>query len=1334
MKAKTMRPAAKRTVAVLMAALLAVTALLGALNSGQTAYAAQTATLVDSGERFDFYQYDSNTGNSWADSRFVIDGEDAYCIDITTTAYEGSTYTARSMDSGMALRIGLYKKYLDEEKSGWSYLKRGGYLQYMIWCEYTPGYMDSYVTPENGDFYDVYAAAKAYYEANKANYEAEGTEWTSSNSQSMCVTPKLTPKGTIEVHKSSAIAKTTDGNACYSLKGAVYTVYSDEGCTAAVGSIATDAAGNGKLEHVTSGTYWVKETQASPGYSLDPNSYKVEVKAGETVSANGKSGLPEIPQSDPVGMLVGKVDATTNANRPEGAATLEGAQFTVRYYDGYYDSAEAAEASGGATRTWVFKTDADGFAYYSDEYKASGDALYHQSNGDASIPLGTVVIEETKAPQGYNLDDGAGGDPERFCIQITSEGAVGESVYTYNSPTQPDTVKRGDFRLVKEVPVTIYDDDGNPQEVERVLAEGVQFQLINDNEGAVVSPETGEEVAQGGVVCTITVDENGLATTKAIELPDGWTGALAYGTYTVHEIVPDDVAAAFKAEYGKDLLAVPDWKTTVSAEGQYDAPALVNDHIPQTPLKVVKVDAETGKQVPLQCSFQLLDASGATVTYVSHYPEESVMDTWTTNGNGEVTLPMLLEEGSYTITEVQAPYGYAINLEGVGFEVGAEYNGWDDPVTVEFADMPQKGIIKIVKHDATTDEPVDGSTYIVKAAADIVTPEGTVRASADDIVATLVTDENGEAETEPLYLGTYTVYEAKAKDGFALNVDEVTVELSYQGQEIEVFEHEEPVADTPTEIKLHKVDATDPETPVAGATFRVWNDEGTFDEELASDEEGNISVKYIKHGSYHVQETAAPDGYVVYDVDEEGTPAVHDFTVNDQGMIEFDGYDGMTDVFAWTVENMPKSMRTTAIDKSSGTHEGQARGQMAIIDTIEYTGCIPGEEYTVSGTLMDKETGEAALDASGKEITASTTFTAEDFTGTVEIEFTFDGVELAGHDVVAFEAMEHEGKEYMVHADIEDEGQTVRVVDIHTTATNPETGDNLGSTSEELELVDVVAYENLTPGSPYRLTATLYDSETGSEIVDSEGKVVTAEVEFTPEEENGIAEVHVTVATEGIAGHTLVFFERLADDEGNTIATHADSEDEGQSIHFADIHTTAVDGDDGDKNVVADEKAKVVDTVSYENLIPGKEYVLEGKLVDKATGEALKDAAGKEITATTTFTPDKPDGTVDVTFEFDGSKLAGKTAVAFEKLTRDGIEIATHADIEDEAQTVELTTPEKDTPSKGYPKTGGSVPVAPIAASIVVIAGCGAAGAAYALGKRRKVREAVADATDAGDE
>ncbi|WP_303132837.1 VaFE repeat-containing surface-anchored protein [uncultured Olsenella sp.] len=455
-------------------------------------------------------------------------------------------------------------------------------------------------------------------------------------------------------------------------------------------------------------------------------------------------------------------------------------------------------------------------------------------------------------------------------------------------------------------------------------------------------------------------------------------------------------------------------------------------------------------------------------------------------------------------------------------------------------------------------------------------------------------------------------------------------------------------------------------------------------------------------------------------MDEEGAAKVHDFTVNDQGMISFDGSKDMTDVFEWTVENMPKDMRTTAIDKSSGIHEGQAREKMCVIDTVAYTGCIPGNEYTVTGTLMDKATGEKALDSQGKEITASATFKAEDFTGTVEIEFTFDGAGLAGHDVVAFETMTHEGKEYMVHADISDEGQTVDVIDIHTTATNPDTGDNLGSTAEELELTDTVAYQNLNPGRTYKLVTTLYDSVNGKEILDADGNVVSAETEFAPEAEDGTVDVPMTVETEGVAGHTLVFFERLMDSEGNTVATHSDASDEDQSVHFAGIHTNAVDADDGDKNVVADGTTQVTDTVTYENLVPGKEYVLTGTLMDKATGEPFKDAKGNVVTSTAAFTPDKAEGTVDVAFEFDATGLEDKTLVAFETLTRDGVEVAVHADIDDEAQTVELYTPEEGTPGKGYPKTGGSVPVAPIAASIVVLAGCGAAGATYALSKRRK--------------
>ncbi len=809
--------------------------------------------------------------------------------------------------------------------------------------------------------------------------------------------------------KVSAIEEMCEGNPLYSLKGAEYTVYRNSGLTDAAGIITTDEEGYGKLEDLELGDYWVKETKRAPGHAIDPATYKTTVYSDETTRVNGRA-VSDIPQSDPVGMLVGKVDAGTGDPVPQGDATLEGALFTVRYYAGDYVSAAAAEASGEPERTWVFQTDADGFAYLAEEYKYSGDPLYRQTNGDVSIPLGTVLIQETRAPQGYNLDDGHGGDPKVFCIRITEDGAQGESVYTYNSPKVPDTVKRGDFRLVKEVPISIYSEPNGdmPQEVKRILVPGVKFELYNDSESVVQSPETGDKVAPGDRVCTITVDVNGLATTKDVNAdvngwtkPADWTGALAYGTYRVHEVIPADVAESFRETWGKELLPVEDWKTTIREEGEYEPPALVNDHIPQTPLKIVKVDAETGKQVPLPCSFKLEDSSGEVVTWTSHYPEEETLDTWTANERGELTLPMLLEEGDYTLVEVEAPYGYVRALEGKAFHVDAEYKGWDDPLVIEFENMPQKATITVAKADAWTGDAVEGSTYIVKAAETIQTPEGTIRAHEGEIVATLVTDEEGRATTPELYLGTYTVYEAKATDGYALDVVEKTVTLDYAGQDIAVYDHEEEVEDIPTYPSIKKVDALDPDTPVANVRFHIWNDEGTFDEELVTDEDGVISLAYAKHGNYHIQEIEAPEGYAITELDEEGNPVVVDFKVNDQGMVEWDDTGSMAAMHEFVLENMPKTMKTTATDADSGTHEGQARDELTIVDVIEYTGLVPGNEYTVSGTLMDKATGEAALDDDGSDITAQTTFTAEDTCGTVEVTFTFKGSSLAGKSLVA---------------------------------------------------------------------------------------------------------------------------------------------------------------------------------------------------------------------------------------------------------------------------------------------------------------------------------------------
>ena len=778
-----------------------------------------------------------------------------------------------------------------------------------------------------------------------------------------------------------------------------------------------------------------------------------------------------------------------------------------------------------------------------------------------------MLIQETRAPQGYNLDDGHGGDPKVFCVRITPDGAEGESVYTYNSPKVPDTVKRGDFRLVKEVPVTIYDDpDGDmPQKVVRVLVPGVKFELYNDSESAVLSPETGKLVEPGNRVCTITVDENGLATTKDDNVsvngwskPANWTGALAYGTYRIHEVIPQDVTDAFKAKWGKTLLPVEDWKTTIREEGEYEPPVLVDDHIPQTPLKVVKVDAETGKQVPLPVSFQLEDASGALVTYTSHYPATETIDTWTANERGELTLPMLLEEGDYTLKEIQAPYGYVKELEGKTFHVGEDYNGWDDPLVIEFSNMPQTATITVAKTDSWTGEAVNESVYIVKAAETIQTPDGTIRANEGEIVATLTTGEGGKATTPELYLGTYTVYEAKAKDGYALDVVEKTVALEYAGQDVAVYDHEEPVTDEPTNPSIKKVDALDPEVPVAGAVFHIWNDEGTFDKELTTDEEGSISLAYAKHGNYHIQEVSAPESYAIVDLDEEGNPTVIDFKVNDQGMIEWDESGSMAASHEFVLENMPKTMKTTASDSESGTHEGQARDELVIVDTIEYTGLIPRNEYTANGKLMDKATGESALDDNGNEITASTTFVAEESCGTVHVTFTFAGVDLAGKSLVAFETMEFEGAEYMVHADIDDVDQTVSIVDIATQARDAVTGTNAGTIGEHVKLIDTVAYTGLAPGNTYKLFTMLMDKATENPLTGEDGLLIVGTTEFTPETPDGTIDAEIEIDSRELAGHDIVFFEKLTDIEENIIATHEDIEDEGQTVSFPEPESEPV--------------------------------------------------------------------------------------------------------------------------------------------------------------------------------
>lgn len=387
---------------------------------------------------------------------------------------------------------------------------------------------------------------------------------------------------------------------------------------------------------------------------------------------------------------------------------------------------------------------------------------------------------------------------------------------------------------------------------------------------------------------------------------------------------------------------------------------------------------------------------------------------------------------------------------------------------------------------------------------------------------------------------------------------------------------------------------------------------------------------------------------------------------------------------------------TTAKDKETDMNLSQADKEVTLVDTVAYKNLLPGEEYVMTGTLMDKETGKP-VEIDKKEVTAETTFTPKESSGTVDVIFSFDGTSLAGKTVVVFESATYDGKEFATHADLEDNGQTIYFPEIATTAKDKADGDHFTKTDKEITIVDTVKYSNLIPGKEYALTGILMDKET-KEPLQADDKPITATTTFTPEDASGSIELTFTFDGSILSGKTIVVFESLTYQE-KEIAVHADIEDHEQSIYFPGIGTTAKDKADGDQEAVATKEVTIIDTVSYQNLIPDTPYKLVGTLMDKTTQKEVM-IDGKPVTAETEFTPKDSNGSVEVIFTFDGSTLAGHDVVVFEKLFslegETALEIASHEDLDDKGQTIKLTEAPKDTPEPSKPvKTGDETTVLP---------------------------------------
>lgn len=380
-------------------------------------------------------------------------------------------------------------------------------------------------------------------------------------------------------------------------------------------------------------------------------------------------------------------------------------------------------------------------------------------------------------------------------------------------------------------------------------------------------------------------------------------------------------------------------------------------------------------------------------------------------------------------------------------------------------------------------------------------------------------------------------------------------------------------------------------------------------------------------------------------------------------------------------------IRTLAQDKNNNAKETQISTKTEIKDTVSYKNLLPGK-YMLEGVLTDSTSSDGLLrDASGNLVKQTDTFTIttkdEGREGTRELVFTFDSTLLKDHITVVYERLyllDANDPAYKVpvakHEDPTDESQAEWIIDIKTNLTDTMDDSDEGEERRAAVFNDHVEYWGLVPGKEYTMRGVLMDKATGAEFVDADGKTVTAETKFVPEKSCGFVDLKFEANTEGLAGKTVVAFERLypSDVPDAVIARHEDITDPEQSVNIIKIETEMEDRDTGMRIALAG-KDLYTDHVSYTNLTVGRTYILVATLMDKATGKVVKNEYGDPVRGTTTFVPETKDGVAEVDFDIDASKLAGKTLVSFERLyaaSAHDVTIATHEDLTDEGQSIHV--------------------------------------------------------------
>ena len=399
----------------------------------------------------------------------------------------------------------------------------------------------------------------------------------------------------------------------------------------------------------------------------------------------------------------------------------------------------------------------------------------------------------------------------------------------------------------------------------------------------------------------------------------------------------------------------------------------------------------------------------------------------------------------------------------------------------------------------------------------------------------------------------------------------------------------------------------------------------------------------------------------------------------------------------------------TVLTNTANDHYFTTAAGSTLVDTVTYSGLKPGRAYTLTGKLMDKDTGKAATDKSGKEITGTATFTPSTANGTAKVNFSFDGSNLKGKTLVAYETLNgisvaygiaSSKKDLAIHKDISDADQSVTNMSLSTTAKDQKSGTKQVTLSRTAKIDDTVSYKGAIRGTSYKINGTLMNKSTGEAAVDGDGKLITASGVFTAGSATGTATVTFTFNTNGMAGGAYVAFEEVYETTGGKETlwgTHMDLNDEAQTVYVPSISTNLIDEDSQTNYTYIRDNVKAHDLVTYEGLIAGKTYKLTGTLVEKSTGKTFVDANGKTATITQTFTPDSDSGSVDMVFDINPSNLKTSALVAFETLSCNGEQVTIENDLDNEQQTLHFpilsTTAKGKVSGKNYVDIGGDMSI-----------------------------------------